>query len=309
MGVSKIDFSCLDAYSRRAPDIDCSILKMFINGISTRLVSEVMDPLLGHRIISAAGVSRITKSLTSIVNKHHLRKLSDEYLYLIMDGVYFNVKNPILKKRRCVLVVYGIKTNGKRELIDFQLASHGESQEAWELFLNRLYHRGLEGKQLRLIVRDGNEGLKNAIATVFPMVAQQPCWAHKLRNVANKLHKHTQGACISQARLIYNASNANTALKCFREWVRNWQVAEPKAVKCLTDDIDDLLNFFKEPEHLWVKLRTTNIIERCFREVRRRTRPMSCFQNNDSLHRIIFAVFNRLNKSWELKPFKITHYS
>lgn len=303
----KIDFSCLDAYSRRAPDVDHTILEMFLNGVSTRKVSEVLEPLFGMRSISAATVSKITKSLNNIVNKHHARRLSDDYIYLIADGIYFNIKNPVEKKRRCVLVVYGIKSTGKRELIDFYLASCGESQQAWELFFNRLYHRGLEGKHLRLVVRDGNKGLKNAIATVFPLVAQQPCWAHKLRNVANKLHENTQAICISQARQIYNSDSYESALKCLRIWVKDWHIAEPNAVKCLTADIDDLLNFFKEPKHLWIKLRTTNVIERCFREVRRRTRPMSCFQNNDSLHRIIYAVFNKLNISWELKPLKITH--
>ena len=302
-----IDFRCIDAYARRAPDVDRTVLEMFLNGVSTRKVSEVFEPLFGLHSISATAVSKITKSLNNIVNKHHARKLSDDYLYLIADGIYFNIKNPVEKKRRCVLVVYGINSTGKRELIDFHLASHGESQAAWELFLNRLYHRGLEGKHLRLIVRDGNGGLKNALSTVFPMVAQQPCWAHKLRNVSNKLHKHTQASCISQAREIYNADNYESALKLFRCWAKNWHIAEPSAVKCLIADIDDLLNFFKEPEHLWKKLRTTNIIERCFREVRRRTRPMSCFQNNDSVHRIIYAIFNKLNKSWESKPLKITH--
>ncbi|MBU0951955.1 MAG: transposase [Elusimicrobia bacterium] len=135
----RMNFSCIAAYSRRAPDVDHTILEMFLNGVSTRKVSEVLEPLFGMRAISAAGVSRITKSLNNIVNKHHARSLSDDYIYLIADGVYFNVKNPILKKRRCVLVVYGIKSTGKRELIDFQLASHGESQQAWELFFNRLY--------------------------------------------------------------------------------------------------------------------------------------------------------------------------
>lgn len=305
-----VRFTCLKAYKQRTNDVDTTILNMFLAGVSTRRVQEVVEPLLGPHAISASSVSTIAKSLTAQVNKYHARKLSDDYIYLIVDGVYFNVKNPVWGKRRCVLVVYGIRTNGIRELIDFALAPNGESERAWQNFLWRLYYRGLEGKSLRLIARDGNKGLANALATIFPAVPQQPCWAHKLRNVAAKLPRKLQPLCISQARDIYNAPDQSTALKIFKSWARTWQPVAPHAVQCLTDDIFDLLAFFKEPQPLWIKLRTTNVIERCFREVRRRTRPMSCFNNQDSVQRIIFAIFYRQNKLWEKKPLKeITHKS
>jgi transposase-like protein len=302
-----ITFNCLRKYKRRAPDVDLMILEMFLCGVSTREVQNVLEPLYGPGSISATGVSRISKTLNKYVNKYHTRKLDDDYLYLIVDGVYFNVKNPIWKKRRCVLVAYGIKSTGQREIIDFYLTSHGESQAAWEKFLNMLYNRGFEGRNLRLIVRDGCKALINALENIFPTVAQQPCWAHKLRNVANRLPKHLQDACINQARNIYNADNYDSALKTFKLWANSWHRAAPAAVKCLNDDIYNLLNFFNEPKSMWIKLRTTNIIERCFREVRKRTRPMSCFQNSDSVQRIIFAIFTKQNKKWENKPLKITH--
>ena len=300
-----VRFNCLQRYKRRSPDVDKMILEMFLNGVSTRKVSEVLDPLYGAGTISAGGVSKITKILNYRVDKYHGRVLTDDYIYLIADGVYFNVKNPIWKKRRCVLVVYGIKSSGARELIDFQLAPHGESQSAWEKLLFGLYYRGMEGKNLRLIVRDGNKGLKNAISTVFPTVNQQPCWAHKLRNVSNKVPKKLQAICINEARDIYTADSYDDALRIFKRWAKVWNLIAPDAVKCLNEDIFDMLNFFNEPKSMWIKLRTTNIIERSFREVRRRTRPMSCFQNSDSVQRIVYAVFFRLNKSWEFKPLKI----
>ena len=305
----KIRFNCFKAYKQRSSDVDELVLKMFLAGVSTRRVKEVLEPLLGYNCISASSVSEITKSLNVQVDKYHARKLIDDYVYLIADGVYFNVKNPVWKKRRCVLVVYGIKSNGIRELIDFELTSNGESQIAWERFLNRLYHRGLEGKNLRLVIRDGNKGLKNAFNNIFLNVAQQPCWAHKLRNVSNKLPRKLQGICIAQARDIYGATDHRAALRIFKSWAKTWQPIAPEAVACLNEDIFDLLSFFREPKHLWRKLRTSNIIERCFREVRRRTRPMSCFQNSDSIQRIIYAIFFRQNKIWETKPLKLPHYS
>jgi len=303
----KLSFKCFKAYKQRSSDVDELVLKMFLAGVSTRRVKEVLEPLLGTNCISASSVSQITKSLNEQVNKYHARKLADDYLYLIADGVYFNVRNPINKHRRCVMVVYGIKSNGVRELIDFELAPHGEGEVSWEHFLNRLYHRGLKGNSIKLVSRDGNKGLKNALATVFPNANQQPCWAHKLRNVANKLPKSLQNTCINQARDIYNAGSYHEALKNYNCWAKTWNPVQPDAVQCLNDDILDLLNFFKEPKHLWIKLRTSNVIERCFREVRRRTRPMSCFNNQDSIQRIIYAIFYRQNKIWENKPLKLLH--
>jgi len=140
----KINFNCFKAYKQRSSSVDSLVLKMFLAGVSTRRVKEVLEPLLGNNCISASSVSQITKSLNEQVNKYHARNLSDDYIYLIADGVYFNVKNPINKKRRCVMVVYGIKSNGLRELIDFELAPHGEGEASWERFFNRLYHRGLK---------------------------------------------------------------------------------------------------------------------------------------------------------------------
>jgi putative transposase len=305
----KITFHCLPYYKQRTPDIDRMILEMFLAGVATRRIAETIAPLLGPRMVSSSSVSRISKTLNTHVNQYHAKTLSDHYVYLLADAVYFNVKNPIWKKRRCILVLYGITTTGLRELIDFQIAPNGESENAWQHFLNRLYHRGLMGKCLRLVVTDGNKGLANAIRTIYPFAKHQLCWAHKLRNVSNKLPRKLQGACISQARDIYNASDYSSAFRTFKSWAKFWHPIAPEAVKCLTDDIDKLLHFFNEPKHLWKKLRTSNIIERCFREVRRRTRPMSCFQNSDSIQRIIFAVFFRLNKQWENKLLKLTHNS
>jgi len=269
------------------------VLEMFLAGVSTRRVEEVMEPLIGKDMISAGTVSLISKKLDRLVKRFHERKITDDYVYLLLDGIFLNAKSPVKKRRRCILAAYGIKKNGIRELVDFYVAPFGESQNAWEHLLNNLYHRGLEGKTLKLIVIDGNKGLRNAIDLVFPHAGVQRCWAHKLRNVANKLPKKLQEVCINEARDIYQAESEKQAIHFFRKWARFWRPVVPDAVKCIEKDLEELLSFYKCPVEYWKKLRTTNVIERSFREVRRRTRPMSCFQNRQSVERIIFAIFNR----------------
>lgn len=181
----KISFKVLPRYKRRSKDIDETVLKMFLAGVSTRRVEEVLTPLLDAKSVSATTVSKITKQLDRYVTGYHNRELTDDYRYLICDGIYLNTKSPVHKQRRVVLVVYGVKQDGNREIIDFHLAVKGESENAWVKFLSSLYHRGLKGTKLKLAVIDGNKGLRSALDFVYPMVLIQRCWAHKLRNVSN----------------------------------------------------------------------------------------------------------------------------
>ncbi len=76
-------------------------------------------------------------------------------------------------------------------------------------------------------------------------------------------------------------------------------------VKQLEKDLPDLLAFFSFTKHLWKQLRTTNIIERCFVEVRRRTRPMVCFVNVKSVDRIIYSIFYRFNLEWKTRTLDV----
>jgi putative transposase len=118
-----------------------------------------------------------------------------------------------------------------------------------------------------------------------------------------------QKVCTSQARDIYDAKSAWHAAKAFKVWAKTWRPIAPEAVKCLEDSLEELLQFYECPKVMWKKLRTTNIIERVFREVRRRTRPMSCFTNTGSVERIIFVIFKRQNEIWKDKPLEITQNS
>jgi transposase-like protein len=114
-------------------------------------------------------------------------------------------------------------------------------------------------------------------------VPRQRCWAHKLRNLASRLRRKDKAACLEEARSIYQASTRREAVGRYRQWKVNWQEKAPGAVACLSKDLEEMLAFLDCPRSHWRKIRTTNAIERAFREVRRRTRAMSCFQNPASV--------------------------
>jgi len=293
-------------YQRRQESVNDAVCNIFLSGISTRDVSGALKPLLGTSI-SASTVSRICKRLDPQVKAYHQRKLLDEYQFLFLDGIAISVKGSLKAKKILVLVAYGITLFGKKELIDFQVAS-AESKDACESFLNNLFLRGLSGDQLKLIITDGSKGFKAAITLVYPRVKHQRCWVHKLRNTTKLLKKAYIKGFKADARQIYNASSHRDAVTAFKSLRKRWYSVAPKAVECLQQDLDDLLAFLTIPVKQQAKafirrqIRTTNIIERSFREVRRRTRPIGCLTNLDSLSRIIFAIFNRLNSKWQRKP-------
>jgi putative transposase len=101
---------------------------------------------------------------------------------------------------------------------------------------------------------------------------------------------------------MYQAGSKSQAQRAFREWKQHWEHRRPNHVACVERDLDSLLHFFDVPAGHWKRVRTTNVIERAFCEVRRRTRPMSSFSNPESCDRIVLGVISHLNRSWERKP-------
>ena len=295
--------SVLDAYKRRHRNIDKVILACFVLGLSTRKAAKVLAPIIGESI-SASTVSNIAKSLAQEVERYHNRPLQDKYRFLFFDGVVLKNKGAAKVQRRPLLCAYGITHEGICEMIDFH-SSQGESREAWEGFLNDLYKRGIFGKNCELIITDGGKGLHSALEYVYPKILKQRCWAHKTRNILDKVKKKDWEIVKKTLRKIPYAKNRREATKAYWDFADKWRRNYPNAVKCLETDIEDLLTFFHiKEDRLWSKIRTTNAIERTFREVRRRTRPIGVFTNRESVERIVFAVFHHLNVNWENNPLK-----
>jgi putative transposase len=314
----------LEAYKRRSRSVDQLIMACFVLGMSTRKVSTALFSLLGERV-SASTVSEVAKRLDGAVRRYHKRKLGDGYRFLFFDGVVLKQKGAAKVQRKIILCAYGVTWEGKKEMIDFLLAS-SESQNAWEGFLRDLYGRGLEGTRCELITSDGGNGLRNALEVVYPRIPRQHCWAHKTRNVLDKVKKADWEKVKKDLQRISHGKNRQAATQAYWSFCQKYRKAYPGAVKSLESEIDDLLSFYqvklsakekrgldaKEIQQaqmmLWKKIRTTNLIERAFREVKRRTRPMGVFGNRGSMERILYAVFFYYNsKGKELPSFLFTH--
>jgi putative transposase len=286
----------LKRFQRRADSVALLIREAFLRGVSTRQVGRIVA-ILTEEPVSAQTVSRLTRDLDEAVQQFHGSQLGDDWRYLFLDGISLKLRQRAGRKRVHMLVAYGVKEDGTRRLLAF-MRSRGESEQAWEGLLGDLYRRGLEGKKLRLIVTDGCPGLAAAIQTVYPRVNHQRCWVHKMRNIVERARKRDRDELKADAQAIYQAGSKNAAEAAFRTFKLRWQKEYPGITRRLQQDLPELLAFFNEPRSLWRKVRTTNIIERCFVEVRRRTRPMVCFVNVKSVDRIIFSIFNSFNLDW-----------
>jgi len=290
-------------FERRAEEVCLLIREAFLRGISTRQVGRVVGILTGE-VVSAQTVSKLVRALDQAVREFHQARLRDDYGYLFLDGVSLRMRRPAGRKRVHMLVAYGVRRDGTRHLLGF-LRSRGESQAEWEGLLQDLYRRGLEGKQLLLIVTDGCPGLAAALETVYPRVAHQRCWVHKMRNILEHVRRRDYDEVRQGAQAIYRAESRAQAVAAFRRFRARWRRDYGPMVRRLERDLPQLLSFFALPRHLWKKLRTTNVIERCFVEVRRRTRPMVCFVNVASVDRIIYSIFHRFNLEWKNRTLKL----
>jgi putative transposase len=276
------------AYARRIREIDHLILTCFLLGLSTRKVGAALATILGEKI-SPQTVSRVARTLDDAVMAFHTRRVTTRFRALILDGIIIKRKTGAGTLTRPVLVALGIRHDGKKEIIDFRLAK-SESGAEWSVFLTDLLHRGLTG--FDVICADGGPGLISILPEVYPTIPLQRCWAHKVRNILDKVPRKKHPSVKRGLRKIYTAQNLTEAQTYAARWCRSWSDSYPKAVSCLRHDLEDLLTCFQFTDPDFRKaIRTTNAIERRFREVRRRTRPMGVFSNRTSIERILYAVF------------------
>ena len=304
----KFPSKLMGRYARRCSSVDQVLLACFCLGLSTRKAACVLAPMLGETV-SASTISRIARDLDHQVQLYHNRELVDQYRYLFFDGVVLKSKGAVKVQKKILLCAFGITVEGRHEMIDFYPAA-SESGACWEAFLRDLYKRGLQGNPCQLVASDGGTGLHQALQIVYPKIELQRCWAHKTRNVLDKVKKIDQPAVKRALARISHAANRREATQAYWRFSSRWAKTYPRALACLKKDFEQLLTFFKiKDSQMWSRLRTTNLIERAFREVRRRTRPMGVMAHTDSLQRIVFAVFHHLNKNWSVQTLKFTHNS
>jgi len=288
------EFQLFDKYQRRRPEVDAAIGKLFLQGVSTRRLKGIVRELFG-REVSATTVSKTATYLDEELKHYQTRPLADNFSFLFLDGITQKVRE-ISVEKKVMLCALGMREDGTKETLSFRLADQ-EDTDSWRAFLVDLKSRGLTGEALKLITTDGNPALLKALRDIYPFLKVQRCIVHKLRNVTGKLRRVHLKPCMAEAKDVFNARSRREAIKRFKIWKDKWQAEEERAVRCMEKDLYHCLHYYSFPRELWKKIRTTNTLERDFREVRRRTRPMGFFPNEDSAQRIFYGVTNGIHQN------------
>ena len=259
----------LPAWVRKSPQLAEVLPLLYLHGLSTNDFIPALEQFLGTAAgLSAATITRLTTGWQDEAAAFNKRSLADtDYVYVWVDGIHFKVR--LDQDKVCLLVMIGVRADGKKELIALA-DGFRESTESWADLLRSCRRRGMSAPVLA--VGDGALGFWKAVRDVFPTTREQRCWFHKSGNVLSALPKSAHPGARAALAEIYNAEDKDHALRAVKAFALDYGAKYPKAVAKITDDLDVLLEFFNYPAEHWVHLRTTNPIESTFATVRLRTR-------------------------------------
>lgn len=283
--------SCLNAIIVVATILHTAIAEMFVDGVSMAKVGQVVETLTGSKP-SASTVSRVFHSLEEEYTRWKTRKLCQRYAYAFADGTYFTV---IYNGEGCkmpILAVVGISESGEREVLAFGVGDR-ENEQAWKDLLEELKGRGVE--EIGLWVSDGNQAMLNAITKKFPTSARQRCVMHKMDNVLSYIPNKQQEQIKPELRALFYQKDRQAADQAVAAFIEKYRSVYPTAIACLQRDLEACLTFYSFPKEHWKTIRTNNVMERLFGEVKRRSHKMAAaFRNEESCLLLFYAVIRGL---------------
>jgi len=287
--------SILPPWARKSPKISEVLPLLYLHGLSSGDFVPALEQFLGSSAgLSPATVTRLTTQWQADHKAFSERDLSaTDYVYVWADGIHLRIR--LAEAKSCVLVVMGVRADGTKELIAMA-DGYRESAESWADLLRDAARRGMRAPVLA--VGDGALGFWKALAEVFPEARHQRCWVHKTANVLNALPKSAQPGARKALQDIYNAEDREHAVDAVAAFDKTYGVKWPKAVKKITDDVDELLAFYDFPAEHWVHLRTTNPIESTFATVRLRTKVTKGAGSAAAALAMVFKLVESAQARW-----------
>lgn len=310
------DWQVLTRYQLSMPLLLDQALYLYTLGLSIRDLQEALYVLFGH-VLSREAVNRVTRAAQSPMDTWRTQPITDTPPILLVDGVWGQVLQPTGAlwidqsghERRemrgvdqVILTIMGVWPDGRHQILHYQLAS-AEDTTAWSALLAALLGRGLDAAAVQMVVSDGSTGLPAALATHLPNAKQQRCVVHKIRGLERAFcyRDLTMIDPLTQEPLTYEAARrlrrqhlstdahaifeaptraeADARLATFRA---TWASQEPEVVRLLTKNLDACLTFYQFDQPLHRLIRSTNLLERFFREFRTKSDEIGAFPNDIS---------------------------
>jgi len=289
-----------ERYKRMTGDVEEAILEMYLSGISTRKIAGITDALSRVRIGKDA-VSRIAARLEEQQRAWRERPLKEkDYPYLYLDATYLKVNWGGSVVSMALLVCVGVDEEGFREVLAVEVAG-GEKAAAYSSLLRGLLDRGLKG--VRLVVSDDHEGIKAAVSGDLPGVEWQRCVVHFQRNALSHVPASAMAEVAEDLKAIFKVRREKTAKALAEEFVELYERRYPKAVSVFEAGIGSALTYLRFPGSHHARIRTTNMLERLFKEVKRRTRVVGVFPNETSAATLSTEIMLRSSEEWALKRY------
>lgn len=288
----------LPPYMRKSPRLEEAVPVLYLRGLSTGDFQEALSALLGAEAVAGFSATTVTRLLQVWQEEYKAwrkRPLDPAgYTYIWADGVHFGIRLEE-DKRLAALVIIGVRPDGRKEVLALE-DGYRESTESWATLLRDLKRRGLPAP--KLAVADGALGFWAALRDIYPETDEQRCWVHKLANVLDKLPKRLQPRAKSHLHEIMRAPDRATALEELARFREEYEAKYPKAVACLTKDINHLFTFMDFPGAHWIHLRSTNAIESAFATVKARTRVTKGAGSRDAGLAMAFKLLTQAENRW-----------
>jgi len=285
----------LERGSRSEKALRLALAEMYVQGVSTSKVTKITEELCGCEI-SSSDVSRATALLDEDLAKWRNRPLS-QVKYLVLDARYEKVRHGGIIVDCAVFTAIGVTAEGRRSVLGVSV-SLSEAEVHWRGFFKSLIERGLHG--IELITSDAHAGLKEARKACFPGVPWQRCRFHLMRNaLAHVPREEMKRDVIDDLRSVLDSADEHAAREQLGRVMRKYQKSAPKLSEWMEENVPESFAVFRLPPTHRQRLRTTNMLERVHRELKRRTRVATLFPNEASLLRLVTAVLMELSEEWE----------
>jgi putative transposase len=276
--------------------LESLVIGSFLRGLSTRDVEAVLEETFDEPLSSRSTVSRICEDTRERYRRWCARRLDGhDLVYLFLDGLYLKL-HPDDEPAEGVLVAWGVTLEGRKVLLGLGLGSR-ESYEAWLSFGRDLVDRGMNAPAL--VVADGAPGLWKAARELWPQADEQRCTVHALRNVTAKLpERHHRELKARWWKILDEAASPAEARRGLEAIIADYRAAYPSAMAVIERDLDALVAHLRWPSEHRKRIRTTNLLERTFVEVRRRTKVIGRFPGETSALSLIWAVLELSSRGW-----------
>jgi putative transposase len=280
----------------RTHALESLVISSFLRGLSTRDVEGALEEVFEEPIASKSTVSRICEDTRERYRQWCRRRLDEhDTVYCFLDAVYLKLR-PDDQPAEGVLVCWGVTLEGRKILLGLALGSR-ESYESWLAFARDMIGRGMRAPAL--VIADGAPGIWKAVSELWPEALEQRCTVHALRNVTSKLpERHHQEVKARWWKAFDEARSPGEASRELQGIIADYRTAYPSAMAVIERDLPALITHLRFPSEHRKRIRTTNLLERTFVEVRRRTKVIGRFPGETSALSLIWAVLELSSRGW-----------